>query len=192
MKLRTSSVFLAVLIACAVFAKSPPQERQARETGGLSVHQMRNLVNTLPPLPGTIQAIQFLQNSRFQIDRAAVLTDGVHSGWQIFVFYLDSSGKFKIEWKSGKLDDSFAVSSADQFQTYYLFDEQVLRFSGCAAHACPDVFSIMLYVPSKKREFTAKYTLGKIAYSPASDGPTYQYYKRDLDRYIAKRRSVTK
>jgi hypothetical protein len=191
MKLKIIYASLSVFLACALFAKSPSQKKQASEAGGISVRQLRNLVNTLPPLPGTIQAIRFLQNEGFQINRTAILTDGVDSGWQIFVFHLESTGKFALEWKSGRLDGSFAVSSADQFQSYFLSDEQVLKFSGCAAHACPDVFSVMLYVPSKKTAFTATYTLGKVTYTPSAGGPMYQYYKMDLDRYIAKHRSVT-
>jgi len=191
MKLKIISTCLAFLLAWGVCAKSSIREKHARETGGLNVHQLRNLVNALPSLPGTIQAIQFLQGGGGQIDRAAVLTDGADSGWQIFVFHLKSTGKFALEWKSGKLDDSFAVSSTDQFHTYDLHGEDVLKFSGCGAHNCPDVYSVMLYVPSKKAAFTATYILGKVTYSPASDGPMYRYYKMDLDRSIAEHRRIT-
>ena len=190
MKLKIISAGLTAFLAWAVLAKLPAQKKRTTEAGGLSVHQLRNLANTLPPLPGMIQAIQFLQNGKFQINGAAILTDGADSGWQISVFDLESTGKFQLEWKSGRLDDSFAVSSAHQFQTYFLSDEQVLQFSGCAAHACPDVFSVMLYVPSRKSAFTATYTLGKVTYSPSGDGAMYRYYKMELDRYIAKHRSV--
>lgn len=190
MKLKIISVCLMAFLTCTALTKLPAQKRQATGAGGLSVHQLRNLVNSLPPLPGTIQAIQFLQDGEFQINRAAILTDGAGSGWQVFVFGLESTGKFQLEWKSGRLDDSFAVSSADQFQAYFLSDEQVLKFSGCAAHACPDVFSVMLYVPEKKSAFTATYTLGNVTYSPFGDGTMYRYYKMELDRYIAKHRGI--
>lgn len=191
MNLKVLSTCLAIFVACAVCARPTTQEARSRDTGGLSVPQLKALVNALPSLPGSIQAIQFLQNSDFRIDRAAILTDGEDSGWQIFVFHLESPDSFALEWKSGKLDDSFAVSSADQFQTYTLSDERLLKFSGCAAHNCPDVFSVMIYVPSRNTAFSATFVLGKVTYSPASDGPMYRYYKMDLDRFIAEHRSAT-
>jgi hypothetical protein len=190
MKLKILSTFLALLVACAVCARSSTEEKHSREMG-LSVAQLRNLVNSLPPLPGTIEAVQFLRTDGFWIDRAAILTQGESSGWQIFVFHIESNGKFALEWKSGHLDDSFAVSSAGQFQTHDVAaSEQALEFSGCAAHICPDVFSVMFYVPSKKTAFTATYIWGKVTYTPASDGPMYRYYKMDLDRFIAEHRNI--
>ena len=108
------------------------------------------------------------------------------------MFHLEDNGKFALEWKSGKLDDSFAGSSADQFQPYNSFDEQTFKFSGCAAHNCPDVFSVMLYIPSKSMAITATYILGKVTYSPSAISDSgYQIYRTYLDKLIAERRSVT-
>ena len=158
-----------------------------RDTG-LSVAQLRTLANSLPG-SSSIQAIQFLRKDGFWIDRAAILTLGKNSGWQIFVFNRQSNEKITLEWKSGKLDDSFAVSSPNQFQLVVAASETALKFSGCAAHVCPDVFSVMLYVPSKKTAFSATYIWGKVTYSPAGNGPDSQIYKSSLDQLIAEHRN---
>jgi hypothetical protein len=128
-----------------------PSRTQADRATGLSIRQLREFASTIPALPGTIQAIQFLRDKALHINRAAVLTEGENTGWQVFVLHLEKTGKSKLEWKSGELADSFAVSSADQFQTYFLSGQEVLRFSGCAAHICADVFSVMLFAIRERR-----------------------------------------
>ena len=181
---------LGILFARAICA-TPPITQDPSKPMGLTSVQLRSLVNSLPELPGSIQGIQFLRVDGFWINRAAFLTQDDNAGWQILIFRLEDDGKSALEWKSGKLDDSFAVSSADQFQTYRFGDEQVLKFSGCAAHNCPDVFSVMFYVPSRKISFTATYALGKLSYSLPGDTPEYRQYQRDLNRLIAERRATT-
>lgn len=180
------SIAVAILLICG-YAKASPQDEHRSETG-LTVSQVQTLLNALPPLPGTIQAIRFLRTNRFWIDGAAVLTQGEHSGWQIFVIHLGDDGKPSLEWKSGKLDDSFAVSSANQFGTQNVgVSGEAVEFSGCAAHNCPDVFSVMLYVPSKRTSFTASYILGKVTYSPGLKSAENREYRAILDRFLKDR-----
>lgn len=181
---------LAILLTGALHSDAMAQEAQSRDTG-ISAAELRDLADLVPPGTGTIQAIQFLRKDGFSIDRAAILMAAKSSGWQIFLFHFQDNGKFSLEWKSGKLDDSFAVSSATQFQPYTSFGEQTFTFSGCAAHNCPDVFSVMFYVPSKNMALTATYTLGKVTYSPpVVAGSRYQIYRSYLDRLIAEHRSI--
>jgi hypothetical protein len=181
---RILSAALAILLTCAAYGKSSAQSSHGTETG-LSISQAQSLLRALPPLPGTIQAIQFLRRDRFWIDRAAILTQGKDGGWQIFVLHLEDSGKFSLEWRSGRLTDSFAVSSVNQFRTRDIgTSQQVLEFSGCAAHNCPDVFSILLYIPSRRAAFTATYILGKITYSMNSESPKNHEYKDALDELL--------
>jgi len=173
---------VVILVVCTVVVCA--QNTAPKETG-ISVSQLQGLVNELTPLSGSIQAIQFLRKDGFWVDRIAFLTEGKDSGWQIFVFHLENTGKFSIEWKSGKLEDSFAVSSARQFGTRNVAaSEQALVFSGCAAHNCPDVFSVMLYVPSRKTAFTATSILGKVTYSSGSESPANRVYKEALDQSL--------
>ena len=178
---------LAVISICAANAEAPVQGKHSEETG-LSVSQMQGLLHALPPLSGTIQAIQFLRRDEFWIDRAAILTQGGKGGWQIFVLHFDNTSKFALEWKSGRLEDSFAISSASQFQTHKVgTSEQALEFSGCAAHNCPDVFSIILYSPLRKTAFTATYVLGKVSYSQGLESPENREYKDALDQLVKER-----
>lgn len=191
MKSKTVSMFLALLVACTVCASSLAEGKHSTNTG-LSAGQLRELADSLPASSGGVQAMLFFRRDVLWIDRVAILTQGESSGWQIFVFHVQDDGKLALEWKSGKLDDSFAVSSVDQFHAYDVdASEKALKFSGCGAHNCPDVFSVILYVPSKNQAFTATYILGKVTYSPASDGPDYQSYKTALDHFIAEHRSIT-
>lgn len=190
MKTRILSICcLAIVSICAAYAGASAQERHSEEMG-LSVSQLQDLLRALPPLPGTVQAIQFLRRDGFWVDRAAILTQGEKSGWQIFVLHLENTGRFALEWKSGRLEDSFAVSSASQFQTHNVGAlEQVLEFSGCAAHNCPDVFSVMLYSPLRKTAFTAAYILGKVSYSQGLESPDSREYKDALDEFVKEHRN---
>ncbi len=89
-----------------------------------------------------------------------------------------------------ELRDSFAVSSSGAFQTRTVGTaEQALQFSGCAAHNCPDVFSVLLYSPSKNAAFTATYVRGKLNYSPNVESPDNRDYKDALNEYVKQRRS---
>jgi hypothetical protein len=191
MKIKLLSSFLAVFLTCSASTTSTAVESDPVSDTGLSVAQLRTIANSLPASPGGIQAIQFLRKDGFWIDRAAFLIQERDSGWQIFVFHRESNDKIALEWKSGKLDDSFATSSPDQFQIVVAASENALKFSGCAAHDCPDVFSVVLYIPSKKTAFSATYIWGEVTYSPASDGSNAQFYKASLDRFIAEHRSIT-
>ena len=173
------------LLVCTVVAGAIAQKVPAPDETGISVSQLQALVGELPPLPeGSIQAVQFLRRDGFWINRVAFLTETRNGGWQIFVFHLEKTGKHSLEWKSGKLDDSFSVSSPDALKVFSYGREQGIRFSGCAAHACPDVFSILLYVPSKRTAFTAKYVRGETAYSLELDSPENSYYKTILNQLV--------
>ncbi|MGH9734655.1 MAG: hypothetical protein ACRD8A_08715 [Candidatus Acidiferrales bacterium] len=82
------------------------------------------------------------------------MTDSTEGGWQLVVFRVGLNGNAKLKWKSGRLADSFAVSSGDELGTPIIGGEQVVTFSGCAAHACPEVFAVLLYVPSLNTTFS--------------------------------------
>lgn len=155
---------------------------------GLSVAQLQKLTHSLPPLHGRIQAFRLFRDDSPSVNAAAILTAGKKSGWQLFVFRAQPDGKAALKWKSGKLANSFAVSSGDEFQIPELVGQQVLSFSGCSAHACPDVFSALIYVPSLNTAFSETYLRGTITYSPpnfARHG--YAAFKEYLDRQVAKR-----
>lgn len=188
MKLRIVSVCLTALLITAMQANSAA--RGILQKTGLSASQLQNLVDVLPPKSGSIQSIEFLRSDGFSIDRAAVLTQPRGGGWKILVFHLEKTGKFASEWKSETLPASFAVSSSSAFQARTVGTaEQALQFSGCAAHTCPDVFSVLLYSPLKKTAFTATYVRGKVSYSPNLESPENRDYKDALDEFVKQRRS---
>jgi hypothetical protein len=189
MKLRIVSTCLTALLVLGAYGSLSARSHRF-EHAGLSASELQNLVNALPPTPGTIQSIEFLRSDGFSIDRAAILMQLRDSGWQILVFYLKENGQFSPEWTSGPLRDSFAVSSSRAFRTVTVGTaEQALEFSGCAAHNCPDIFSFILYSPLKKAAFTATYAHGKINYSPNLEAPDSRAYKDALGRYVKQRSS---
>jgi len=184
----TAKIHLASLLSLLVgtmVAGAFAQKVPASEETGISVSQLRALVSEIPPLPkGSIQAVQFLRRNGFGVNRVALLTEARNGGWQIFVFHLENAGRYSLEWKSGKLDDSFSVSDPNAMKVFSYGQEQGIKFEGCAAHACPDVFSILLYVPSKRTAFTAKYVRGETAYSLELDSPENSYYKTILNQLV--------
>lgn len=189
MKVRIVLIGLAALLVASIngtlLARTEPLEHT-----GLSASELQNLVNALPPTSGAIQAIQFLRSDGFSIDRAAILMQPRSAGWKILVLHLEKNGKFALEWESPTLRDSFAVSSSAAFQARTVGSaEQALQFSGCAAHNCPDVFSILLYSPSKNAAFTATYVRGAITYSPNAESSDSRDYKNALEEYVKQRRS---
>lgn len=190
MRLRIVSISLAALLAVPTYASLLPPVYRFEQTG-LSASELQNLVNALAAASsGEIQAIQFLRSDGFTIDRAAILMQPRNGGWTILVFQLKKRGKFKLEWKSEVLKDSFAVSSSSAFQTRTVGTaEQVLQFSGCAAHNCPDVFSVLLYSPSKKAAFTATYVRGRVSYSRNLESPDNRDYKDVLHEFVKQRRT---
>lgn len=121
------------------------------------------------------------------VNAAAVLTDSHAEGWQHFVCEIAARRKLKIRWKSGPLGNSFAVSSGSALRGYPLGGEQGIEFSGWAAHVCPDVFSVLLYVPSLNRGLIETRTYGKVEYAPPLQGPGYQDYRKLLDSLAARR-----
>lgn len=183
MRLRVLSVLLVCMAASVRGA--PAQEL------GLSRDDFRAFASSLPALPGNIMAVRFLMNvGRPKIPLAAILTFGEGSGWQIFLFRPTDTPKFALEWRSGRLADTFQGSSGGELKTFQLGYEEALVFEGCAAHVCSDVYSILLYVPSQRAAFVANYAWGKASYSFRLQSPENRRYKGILDQ-LAKERTTS-
>src|ERR1700723_1383300 len=88
------------------------------------------------------------------------ILSGSHTGWHVTVLHRIQGG-LKVEWRSGKLPNDIEVSSSNNFEIEYMDDgEQVVEFSGCAAHDCGGlngVFGVLLYSPRSKQVFFAHY-----------------------------------
>ncbi|MGH9615679.1 MAG: hypothetical protein ACRD28_02975 [Acidobacteriaceae bacterium] len=168
----------------------PPVYSKVQLQGNdLSVQEFRGFAESLPKLPGQIQAVRLFRESGGREASVAVATWGERSGWQLFVFSPHNGQHFQLEWKSGKLDDSFYVSYPDALKIFNFGEEDGVEFSGCARHVCPEVFSIMIYVPSRQVAFKAKSIYGRVLYSPSLETPRNHLYKDALDQLIKERQN---
>ncbi len=154
----------------------------------LSVKEFRNLAESLPELPGRIQAIRLFQGAIGQQASVAIATFGEKTGWQLFVFASNTGKHFRPEWKSGKLANTFTVADPAALKLFDFGNEVGVEFSGCAPHSCGGgpsaVFSVLLYVPSKRTAFTATYELGKIAYSSNLQSAGNERYRGALEQLV--------
>jgi hypothetical protein len=183
------AAFLTVFVFFGLFnVPSPSAQSEGPQSDGMTVQQFREFAASLPDLPGQIQAIRLLQGSG-SARSVALATFGERTGWQLFVFDSVNGSKFELGWKSEKLDDSFSVSYPDALKVFSLGQEQGATFDGCAAHVCPDVFSVLLYVPSKRTSFTAKYVWGKVTYSSKLESPENSSYKAALEQLVKEHRN---
>lgn len=80
--------------------------------------------------------------------------------------------------------DSFQVAGATDLSLFDFGTNDGVVFHGCARHVCPDVFSILLYVPTKHASFMETYIWGKRSYSFNSKTPDNQKYKTILDQLV--------
>ncbi len=152
---------------------------------GLSATEFRNFAKSLPRLPGRIQAIRLFNESSGEKSSVAVATWGERSGWRLFVFGSRKGQNFQLEWKSGRLDDTFAVGDPSSLRAFNFLDgTEGISFEGCLRHNCPDVFSILLYVPSLRTAFTATSVYRKVTYSSDMRLPEDEKYKSVLDQLV--------
>ncbi len=185
-----TAIMVVLLFGIIATQALSAQDQTKSENGGMSVSEFRDLADSLPKLPGNIQAIRLFRDSGpGQTNFAAIATFSNQMGWQISIFDSPVGRKFKLIWQSGKLDDSFSVSDPSALKLFHLGQEDAVEFEGCALHVCPDVFSILMYVPSKRTSFSVKYVWGKVSYSPVLESPANAPYKSALDQLVSQRRN---
>jgi len=175
-----AALIVALLLGFGCCAKG--QQTDASYSG-LSRTEFRAFADSLPELPGRIRAMSFLRESGEEAG-IAVATSGEHSGWQLFVFDSSDGAKFRLEWKSGRLGDGFAVSWPGALKAFNFGGQEGIVFDGCAAEVCPDVYSVLLYVPSKHTAFIAKSVYGKVSYAGEVGSPSNRRYKDALDQLL--------
>jgi hypothetical protein len=122
----------------------------------------------------------------------AVLSDS-RSGWRVTVLHRVPGGLY-VQWQSEKLSYDFAVSSPSNLEIGYVGDEQVVKFSGCAAHLCEGldgVHGALLYSPKSKQVFFAYYkydgekplsSFGSLTFSENLNEPANERYKAELQK----------
>jgi hypothetical protein len=188
--MRLAITMLLILGGVAAVGNISANKQRNLANGGMTVEEFRNLADSLPKLPGTIQSVLlFRASGDKQSISAALATFDDKKGWQLLVFHSLEGRKYQLEWQSSKLDDSFYISNPGALKVFSLGDETAISFEGCARHACPDVFSILLYVPSRRSSFTATYIRGKVTYSPSLTTEEQESYKSVLVQLIGERLS---
>ena len=182
-----ASIVLCVFLNTVCAATQANREARGKNDTSLA-NELKSIVGSFPELRGRIQGMRPFRTQGKAQNAIALIAFGEESGWQMYIFSRSDADKFNLDWKSGKLDDSFYVTGSEEFKVIRLDDGDVVTLEGCAAHLCPDeVFSIMLYVPSKRAAFTAKYVLGKITYSMNLRNPQDRRYKTILLQLVAER-----
>jgi len=178
------SILLVFLAGpCSGYANA----RSESKPEGLRAQELSRFSNSLSDIEAPIVAIRFfrIHGVGFPGGIALLLADE-KTGWQIRVYTRMADQDFRLVWQSKELHEAFATSSYDRLRTYILRDEEIVVFDGCAAHSCPDVYAILMYVPSKGAAFWARRTHNKtVIYSPGLELPENSVYKDWLDRQIA-------
>jgi len=127
------------------------------------------------------------------------ILSGSRTGWHVTVLHRIKGG-LNVEWRSGKLPGDIAVSSSNNFEIEYMDDgEQVVEFSGCAAHDCGGrlggIFGMLLYSPRSKQVFFAHYrydegkpqaSFGSLDFSDNASAAGNEKYKTTLQRAMIK------
>ena len=178
MKVTFISLCLMACLATGIASAESPFE------DGLKPSQLAQIARILPPAPiSTIRLFREAHNGRLS---AAVLTGRKKYGWQILLISPEGSKDYRTSWTSPKLPDSFDVSSPTALTTYGLADEEGIVFSGCAPHMCPQIFSALLYVPTRHQVFVGTCDNGQTKYSfaPRDEFGVYKEALNDVLRKI--------
>ena len=154
----------------------------------LSITEFRNFATSLPKLPGRIAEIRLFDEESGRTASVAIATVGEKTGWRLFVFARSSGGKFTLQWKSGKLPPTFDIEGTGLQIWNFSDGSQGVTFTGCAAHLCgfdsSSLYSVLLYVPSKRAAFIATSDAGKVSYSANVGAPGNERYRADLDQLV--------
>ncbi len=157
MKGALTNLFVVVcLLAAVAYAERPFED-------GIKPSQLTQIAQMLPGAP--IYSIRLFREKNKGRISATALTASKKTGWQIVLISPQGLDGYRKSWVSAKLPESFAVSSPEALRTYGLTDEEGIVFSGCAPHMCPDIFSVMLYVPTQHRAFIGTCDNGETTYS---------------------------
>jgi hypothetical protein len=152
-----TNLFVVVCLLAAIAHAERPFE------DGIKPSQLTQIARMLPRSP--IYSIRLFREKNNGRISATALTASKRTGWQIALISPQGLDGYRKSWVSAKLPESFAVSSPEALRTYGLTDEEGIVFSGCAPHMCPDIFSVMLYVPTQHRAFIGTCDNGETTYS---------------------------
>jgi hypothetical protein len=164
------------LISATLFAQA---QSKSDYEDAVTPQELTKIAQRLPA--GPIYNIKFFHENKNSRLSAAVLSSQTKYGWEILLVSPSNERDYKVTWVSPRLADSFTVSDTRNLDTFGLADGEAISFSGCAPHMCPDIFSVLLYVPWSRRMYTATCQDGKTSYAPESGK-----YKSDLNELLHK------
>jgi hypothetical protein len=177
------TLYVSLLLANArAFSNTLSEPLSDDSVPGMTRSEFRDFAERFPSLPGRIEAIQLFSGSKGRL--AALATFDRTSGWQVLIFGLSGEATDQLVWSSGKLPDSFYVADSSALKRFSFGQEQGISFEGCAQHTCPDIFSILLYVPSRHQQYTLNYVQGKVTYSRNLEESDAAEYKRALNQML--------
>src|SRR6185437_7380658 len=154
------SVFFTSLLGVAVTMAMPSVAFSAEDDlSGFTLQQLNAAMTRGGLATEKVYSILTFDSNDRAGANIAILS-GSHTGWHVTVLHRMKRG-LKAEWRSGKLPDDMEVSSSNNFEIEYMDDgEQVVMFSGCAAHLCgrlDGISSLLLYSPRSKQAFFTHY-----------------------------------
>jgi hypothetical protein len=180
------------LLLCIVILIAPVASAFASQDdlSGFTLKQLDAAIREIGMATGKLYSVLTFDSEERDGVNIAVL-GGSNSGRQVAVLHRVNGG-FDVQWRSGKLTDDFAVSSSSRLEIADVGDEQVVEFSGCAAHQCglvDGVFGFLLYSPNTHQVFFAHYrfderkplgSFGSLDFSNNTLEPRNERYKTAL------------
>lgn len=167
------------------------------DLSGYTVQQLDTAITKGGLADQKIYSILTFDSDQLPGANIAILSSS-HTGWHVTILHRINGG-LKVEWRSGKLPDDIAVSSYNSLKIEHMDDgEQVVEFSGCAAHECggvDGVFGVLLYSSRSKQVFYAHYrwdegaplgSFGSLDFSKNATAAENEKYKMALQKAMNK------
>ncbi len=169
---------ILVVGVCFVLVSTLSLGQKPKFEEAITPTELASIARALPS--GPLYSMKLFHEKNDPRLSMAVLSSTKKNGWQVLVVSPRGRDEYTVSWTSPRLADSFEVSDPRNLGTYGLGEEEAVTFSGCGRHVCPDVFSVLLYVPSTHQAFTASCVDGKTSFSPT--GSKYTEPLRELLR----------
>jgi hypothetical protein len=185
-------LFLSLLCGAVVAGQSGVTPSAKDDLSGFTLKQLDVAVNESGVAKQKLYSILTFDSDERLGANIAVLSSS-HSGWYVVVLHRVSGG-LKVEWRSGKLSDDFAVSSSSNLMIEDAGSEQVVKFSGCSPHQCGGVNGVegvLIYSTRLKEVFFAHYryderkpigSFGSLEFSENATKPGNERYKAALQK----------
>jgi hypothetical protein len=189
-------LFPALLGVAIVMALPTAAFSAEDELSGFTLRQLDAAITKSGLATQKIYSIQTFDSEERRGANVAILS-GSHSDWHVTILHRVEGG-LEVEWRSGKLPDDMEVSSSSNLEIEYMDDgEQIVKFSGCAAHdfgGLDGIFGVLLYSPHSRQVFFAHYrydegkqlgSFGSLYFSNNASAPGNEKYKTALQKAMS-------